>query len=156
MTAARLAAVAAAAVLMLGISGCDDMDIVTETYATLAEARSAGAVERGWLPGGLPAGTRDLRVAHDLDSNRRWGLFNFPQAEGDALRALIASEISFNGLTCTPPRRIEWWPVLLRQQLDEERIKATGLRGYSAKGSDLILAVNWEQGRAYYWSRQEP
>jgi len=146
----RLSAVLLAATLF---AGCRNLDVITESYATLAEATAAGAVDRGWLPRGLPAGTRELRIAHDLDSNRRWGLFNFPEAEGEALRALIGSEISFDGLTCSPPRRIEWWPVLLRERLDAERIKSTGLRGYAAKDG-LILAVNWAQGRAYYWTRE--
>ena len=41
-----------------------------------------------------------------------------------------------------------------RNSSNGERIKATGLRGYAAKESDLIFAVNWAQGRAYYWSRE--
>ena len=142
------------AAAILSVAACRNIDVVTEAYATLAEAQAAGAVDRGWLPRGLPAGTNELRIAHDLDSNRRWGLFNFPQAEGAALRALVATELSFDGLTCSPPGRIEWWPVLLRERLDGERIKATGLQGYAAKEGDLILAVNWAQGRAYYWSRE--
>ena len=143
--------VAAAAI---GLSGaCKDIDVRTEAYATLAEAQAAGAVDRGWLPRGLPPGTRDLRVAYDVDANRRWGLFDFPPAEGDALRALTGSEISLDGLECNPPGRIEWWPILLRQRLDGERIKATSLRGYSTKDGELILAVNWAQGRGYYWSK---
>jgi len=150
----RVAMAAAATLAMLSLAACKNIDVVTEAYATLAEAQAAGAVERGWLPRGLPPGTRELRVAHDLDSNRRWGLFNFPPAEGDALRGLIGPEISFDGLTCTPPRRIEWWPLLLREELNGEQVKATGLRGYAAKDSDLILAINWAQGRAYYWTRQ--
>ena len=140
--------------IVMAISGCRDVDVVTETYATLAEAQTAGAVDRGWLPRGLPPGTRELRVAHDLDSPRRWGLFDFPPDEGDRLRALLGEEIAFDGLTANPPRRIEWWPVLLREQLDGERIKATGVRGYAAKEGGLVFAVNWPQGRAYYWSRE--
>lgn len=135
-------------------AGCGDMDVVTQSYATLDEAVASGAVARGWVPNGLPPGTRELREAHDNDSNRRWGLFNFPPAEGDVLQRLLGPELSFDGLTCTPPRRIEWWPVLLRQQLDGKQIEATGLRGYAAKENDLIFAVNWAQGRAYYWSRE--
>jgi len=141
-------------VLALSAGGCKNIDVLTETYATLAEAQAAGAVERGWLPRGLPPGTYELRLAHDVDSNRRWGLFNFPPDQADALRALAAQEISLDGLACNPPGRIEWWPILLRRQLDGERIKATGLRGYAAKEGDLILAVNWAQGRAYYWTRE--
>jgi hypothetical protein len=141
-------------VLALSFGGCKNIDVLTETYATLAEAQAAGAVDRGWLPRGLPPGTYELRLAHDVDSNRRWGLFNFPPDQADALRALAVSEISLDGLACNPPGRIEWWPILLRRQLDGERIKATGLRGYAAKERDLVLAVNWAQGRAYYWSRE--
>ena len=147
----RLCAAGLATILF---AGCRNIDVVTEAYATLAEAQSAGAIDRGWMPRGLPPGTGEIRVAHDLDSNRRWGLFNFPTSEGDALRALIAGEISFDGLTCNPPRRIEWWPILLREQLEGEEIKAAGLRAYAAKEADLIFAVNWGQGRAYYWTRE--
>ena len=139
--------------ILIAISGCRDVDVVTETYATLSEAQTAGAVDRGWLPRGLPPGTRELRVAHDLDSHRRWGLFDFPPDEGDRLRALLGAEISFDGLTANPPRRIEWWPILLREQLNAERLRATGLRAYGAKEGDLIYAVNWAQGRGYYWSK---
>src|SRR6185503_2641526 len=111
-------AVAAAAIAILSLAACGNLDVVTDAYATLAEAQAAGAVERGWLPKGLPPGTRELRVAHDLDSTRRWGLFDFPPEEGQALRGLVGAELSFDGLTCTPPARIEWWPTLLRNQLD--------------------------------------
>ena len=138
----------------IAVSGCRDVDVVTETYATLSEAQTAGAADRGWLPRGLPPGTYELRLAHDLDSQRRWGLFNFPPDQGDALRPLLGAEISFDGLSCNPPRRIEWWPVLLRAELDGERLKATGLRVYAASDGDLIHAVNWAQGRGYYWSRE--
>ena len=154
MTGRRGALALAIATIALGLSAaCRDIDVRTEAYGTLAEAQAAGAVDRGWLPRGLPPGTRDLRVAYDVDSNRRWGLFEFPPAEGDALRALTAAEISLDGLECNPPGRIEWWPILLRQRLDGERIRATGVKAYSVGEGDVILAVNWGQGRGYYWTK---
>jgi len=137
---------------MLAVSGCRDVDVVTESYATLAEATAARAIERGWIPRGLPPGALEIREAHDLDSNRRWGVFSFPQNEADALRGTLGGELSLAGHTCNPPRRIEWWPVLLRERLDAERITATGLRAYQAREGGLIFAVNWNQGRAYYWT----
>ena len=152
--AGRALFVIALSTAVLAGSGCRDLEVVTEAYGTLGEAIGAGAVERGWLPRALPAGTREIRIAHDLDSNRRWGLFNFPQEEGEALRALVGAEIPFAGQTCRPPARIEWWPRLLRNQLDQERISATGLRAYPARDGDLVFAVNWNQGRAYYWTRE--
>ena len=133
---------------------CRDIDVVTQTYATLAEATADGAVERGYLPRGLPPGTHEIREAHDQKSARRWGLFNFPQKEAEALRALIGPEISLRGMRIEPPRRIEWWPVLLRGDVSDEQVNATGTRTYAAREGDLIFAINWNQGRAYYWTKQ--
>ena len=84
-----LAVALAALAMALSAGGCKNIDVRTEAYATLAEAEGAGAVDRGWLPRGLPPGTRELRLAHDLDSNRRWGLFDFPPEQGDTLRTLV-------------------------------------------------------------------
>ncbi|HSC26285.1 MAG TPA: hypothetical protein VLD67_03370 [Vicinamibacterales bacterium] len=137
----------------LSCAACRDLEVVTAVYATLNEARAAGAIERGWIPEGLPQGTHDIREAHDLDSNRRWGLFSFPHDQDGALRALLEpGELSFDALACDIPARIEWWPVLLRGRLDDERIRATGLEAYRAASGDLVFAVNWKQGRAYYWT----
>ena len=149
----RCLALACVAALALWTIACGDTDVVTGSYATMAEAAAEGAVERGWVPRGLPAGTREIREAHDLDSSRRWGLFNFPPAEADALKALVGAEISLDGTRVDPPRRIEWWPVLLRGPLKHEQVQATGAKAYAANTGDLVFLINWNQGRAYYWSR---
>lgn len=139
--------------MLMGAVSCGDLEVVTEAYATLEEAKKAGAIERGWVPDGLPPGTTDLREAHDLDSNRQWGLFMFPQAEREVLRQLLQpDEVSLTGRTVDIPGRVEWWPVLLRGSLDDEKIKSTGLRGYRSVRGDRLFLVNWHQGRAYYWS----
>jgi hypothetical protein len=143
-----------AIVIALGAASCRDLDVVTESYATRQEAVAAGALDRGWIPGMLPPGAREIREAHDLDSNRRWGLFDFPVGDADTLRAHLGPEMSLVNQTCTPPRRIEWWPQLLRERLDHDQIAATGLRAYPAREGDLIVLVNWNQGRAYYCSRE--
>jgi hypothetical protein len=132
-------------------TACSDLEVVTASYTNLADAQPA--IAAGWIPGGLPPGSRDLREAHDQDSNRRWGLFSFPVEESDALRALVMpEEIPIAGLSCDVPARIEWWPVLVRGRLDESRIRDTGLRAYRARAGDLVYLVNWNQGRAYYWT----
>jgi hypothetical protein len=133
------------------IVGCGYSDTVTNAYATKGEAERAGAVERGWVPRGLPASTRELREAHSIDTGQVWGLFSFAPEDGDALRALIDAEISASGLRPEIPARIEWWPVLLRSTLDAERIKSAGLQAYRGKDAALVVIVNWKQGRAYYW-----
>jgi hypothetical protein len=140
-------------VALLLAGGCRNIDVVTESYATLAEARATGAVGAGRIPEGLPPGTHDLREARDLDTARRWTLFSFPPAEREALMALLEpQEMSLEGENCDVPGRIEWWPVLLRNRLNAAQISATGLRTYKGRNSDLVYAVNWSQGRAYAWT----
>jgi hypothetical protein len=145
----RLRAVALAAIA----AGCAGINSQTNAFATLAEARQAGAVADGWIPDGLPPGSHDLREAHLPGTTRRWGIVNFPEAESDVLRALLApGEISVEGQRCDAPARVEWWPIVLRGDLDAARIAATGVRTYRSKDGQLIFAVNWTQGRAYYWA----
>ena len=106
------------------------------------------------MPPGLPSGSHDIREGHVPGTSQRWGLFEYPQAEEGSLRGLLQpAEISVDGQRCEVPARIEWWPVMLRGQLDGSRLAATGIRMYRAKEGNLLFAVNWGQGRAYYWSQ---
>ena len=135
------------------LTGCSGPSVQTATYATLAEARAAGAVEDGRVPAILPAGAYELRAAYAIDGPQRWGLFNFREADAERLRRiLLPDEISLAGTEMEIPARIEWWPVILRGKLDAERIQTTGLRGYPSQDG-LVFAVNWRQGRAYYWKQ---
>jgi hypothetical protein len=150
---ARSAVCAALAAVLMPASACGDRNVVTNSYATHGEAVRAGAVNQGWIPGGLPTGIFDIREAHDLDRpRRRWGLFSFPAEDADALARLLARQVSVDGETCDPPARIEWWPLLLRGVLDDERLATTGLKVYRPENERLTFAVNWNQRRAYYWS----
>lgn len=151
MEKARLAVLLAGAAL----AACMGATVHTATYATMGEAREAGAVERGWVPDALPGNAYELRAAYDVDGDRRWGLFNFRPADEPELRAILQpGEVSVAGIEMDIPGRIEWWPVQLRGRLDGERITATGLRGYRSADGTLLVLVNWQQGRAYYWRNQ--
>jgi hypothetical protein len=158
MEAPRLAFVAAAVIASASLLACADSSVHTATYASMDEARQAGAVEQGWVPGNLPANAYELRAAYDLDNaGRRWGLFNFADADHDSLRAVLApGDVSIAGVEMDIPPRIEWWPVQLRGRLDEERILATGLQAHRSRDGSLTFLLNWKQGRGYYWrTRQE-
>ena len=134
-------------------AACSGINSQTNSFATLAEARQAGAVGQDRIPEGLPPGSHDLREAHVPGTRQRWGIINFPEAEAGVLRALLApEETSLDGQRCDAPGRIEWWPIVLRGDLNGERIAATGIRSYRSKEGQLIFAVNWSQGRAYYWA----
>ena len=132
---------------------CSGPAVNTATYATMGEARTAGAIERGWVPATLPADAYELRAAYDVEGPRRWGLFNFRPADEPFLRqALAPQEVSVAGREMDIPPRVEWWPVQLRGRLDENRILATGLRAYRSKDGVFTFLVNWKQGRGYYWA----
>jgi hypothetical protein len=137
-----------AALLAIAVA-CSGVNVQTELYQTLDEARAAGAIERGWIPRGLPESASDLRAAH-LENGNRWGVFIFDSAHGPALKDLLGEEIT-SGIDCNAPGRVEWWPRILRSPIDLDRVKSTGLRLYHGRDGQLTFAVNWSQGRAYYW-----
>jgi hypothetical protein len=140
------------ATLVAAAAGCRDNDVVTSSYVSMAEAREAGAAVRGDIPPGVPEGAHDIRTASDRRSSRRWGLFNFPPQDAAALRAMLqADETSLAGVECDIPGRIEWWPLLLRGTVNAEHAKAAGLQAYRSRQGRLMVVVNWNQGRAYYW-----
>lgn len=135
------------------VAACSGVKARTNTFATLADARAAGAISNGWIPDGLPQQSHDLREAHVPESSQHWGLFEYPPSEEAALRALInPEEMSLAGQRCDIPARIEWWPLVLRGDLNGERVAATGLHAYRSRTGNLIFAINWRQGRAYYWA----
>lgn len=145
--------VAAALIAWLVLAGCGGPTVHTATYATVPEAREAGAVDRGWVPREVPAAAYELRAAYAVQGWERWGLFNFRPADADALReALEPTEVSLTGTTMEIPGRIEWWPVILRGNVDADRVAATGLRAYRSRSGGFVFGVNWNQGRAYYWA----
>jgi hypothetical protein len=134
--------------IVLALGGCSDLRVKMGIYANVDEARKAGAVVNGWVPEGLPPGTSDLREGH-LPDGRHWGAFTFPPGEAAPLRGLIGSEIATGTLRCEPPGRLEFWPRVLLSPVDVERVRSTGFRIY--RGGDRTYAINWGQGRAYYW-----
>ena len=146
-----------AAIALVAAAACSGINAQTHSFATLAEARQAGAIANGWMPDGLPPGSHDIREGHVPGTIERWGIIDFPQSEEASLRALLQPDaLPLNGQRCEIPGRIEWWPLMLRGALDGERLASTGIRAYRAKEGNLIFAVNWSQGRAYFWTPASP
>ena len=129
--------------------GCSDLRVKMEVFNTAEDARRAGAMSSAWMPQAMPPGASDLRSGH-LPDGRHWGVFAFQSSETNAVRALTTEEITTGGIRCDPPGRLEFWPKILRGSVDIDRIRSTGLRVY--RGTDgRTYAINWGQGRAYYW-----
>jgi hypothetical protein len=135
--------------VVLLLSGCADWRVKLGVFNTAEEARAGGAIAGGWVPEGLPASATDLRAGY-MPDGRHWGVFAFRAADEPAVRALLREEVTTGTLTCNPPGRLEFWPRLLRTPIDPARVRSTGFRVY--RGSDArTYAINWGQGRAYYW-----
>jgi hypothetical protein len=132
--------------------GCRQAAVVTDSFATLAEARTSpsGAAT---VPEWLPESARDIRTARLADSTGQWGLFEFSPSDTGRMRAALQTdETSLSGLRCGIPGRIEWWPVILREPIDGDQARAAALQAYRTLDARFIVAVNWKQGRAYYWN----
>jgi hypothetical protein len=79
------------ALVLFGVSfiahkviGAGGPDTKISHHASLADARQAGVIERGWVPELLPAGSNDITEIHDLDRNTGTGTFRFPSADLEA------------------------------------------------------------------------
>src|SRR5262249_2587748 len=119
-------------------------------YTSLEDAKTAGAIQAGWGPSGLPAGAADLRGGH-LPDGRHWGVFTFTPRDADIVRGLLGREITARPPSCNAPGRLECGPRLLQTPIDLDRVKSTGFRLYSDRGGQRTFAINWGEGRAYYW-----
>ena len=135
--------------MLLIVLGCSDLRVKIGVFNTAQEARTAGAIAAGWIPEGLPASASDLRAGY-MPDGRHWGVFAFRPADASTVRAMTRDEITSGPLTCNPPGRLEFWPRVIRTPVDVERVRSTGFRLY--RGADArTYAINWGQGRAYYW-----
>jgi hypothetical protein len=143
----RSLAVQIAVALLLG--GCGDLRVETGVYNTTDEARRGGAIGGGWIPAGVPESASDLREGH-LPDGRHWGVFAFHPSDAKVVGALTSSEITEGTLTCDPPGRLEFWPRILLARIDVAQVRRTGFRLYRG-GDGRTYAINWGQGRAYYW-----
>ena len=135
--------------VVLLVAGCGDLRVKLAVFNSVEDARAGGAMTAGWVPDGIPPSASDLRVGY-MPDGRHWGVFAFPAADAAAVRPLMRDEITSGTLTLEPPGRLEFWPRLLRTPADVEQLRSTGFRLY--RGADgRTYAVNWGQGRAYYW-----
>lgn len=67
-------AVFGALALLYFVGSCD---VVSERYATYADAVADGAVTRGWIPPNMPHDAYDIRETHDIDTSRGVGTLRF-------------------------------------------------------------------------------
>lgn len=90
------------------LAGCS-LDRVEASYSTVAEARSEGAFERGWLPKWLPENATAIREAHDLDTNASMLV---ARVEGWSRTQLPLQCFAIKPIEIVlPPFYVSWWPT---------------------------------------------
>lgn len=113
---------------LLALTGCSD--VVTTQFATLADAKSRGAFERGWLPPLLPDSARAIVERNHLDSTTGTGLFHYDLPE----RAAYIGRLSGAGAVSRPEGDSDILTVTTNGSRWEIRLPCTsGAAGWSIR-----------------------
>jgi len=134
----------AAVLLVLSTMTVACSESMEESYATLAEAQAAGAIERGWLPTWLPASSTAIHEMHDLDSNISALSLKFSGSEGwkppASCRHVSPTDV--------PPQRMSRnWPT----DVPTGGLVTHRHRYYVCEEGTAYLAVNGSSGELYFW-----
>lgn len=124
-------------------------------YATHAQAVQAQAVERGDVPGFVPATATQIHARHNRDTDQRFARFSYPPAEVPAITAgmqRLSTEQELERVPVPSPGWSKWWLITSRtltggqgEYLEVYRIPSGPDRGY------LVLDPRTRHG--YFWSR---
>ncbi len=124
--------------------GCSDTTLEA-SYATLFEAVSEGAVERGWVPAWLPEGATDLKEIHDLDSGESALAFTLPDGSDWPPHNQCHPEESAG---VTPSRfHPAWWPTASELEASYSFSSCFGERTENL----VFVGVHHSGKRALHW-----
>ena len=107
-------------IVSMAISGCIGplSEKPERHYASAADARADGALERGWIPAILPSDAHAIREVHDVDTNLTWGCFSTGDVEEvRALLARLKAQRTQGPIGPRPRewfREFSWWPEAMR------------------------------------------
>jgi len=134
-----------ASVLIITCTACTEQQ--EASYADLAAAERAGAIQRGWVPDWLPQSARGLREVHNLDTNQNMLAFRYDPSDQLAVPK-----------SCSPVRPSEvppipfaasWWP----SDVPPSKFVTHRHAFFSCETGRAFLALSASEGEAYYWRR---
>lgn len=135
---------------VLAIVSCDHDLIREEQFATAADARDAGAIERGIVPIWIPDDAIRIRVMTELDRNWVWVKFEIPAASESSLEArlLPVSQGRYQGEGGWRMSGPSWWP----QCLIELKTETCQPREAIYAGASFLLAVDRTSHTGFAWT----
>jgi hypothetical protein len=77
------AVVGAAAIVIFSLARFDSQ---TSSFATFAQLKASGLIERGWIPDGLPASARQIEESHDVSANSGSATFDYDPVDTASTR----------------------------------------------------------------------
>ena len=153
------------AILSILALGCSEMDVRENYYENMAEAKSAGARETGWIPDIIPPSSTEIHERHDVDSEEAWVRFRFSKDDlqklTSQLEQLTPSEIPKEDFTS--PGYVDWWPRNLdRSSFGKTKGRQTPLEIYRynrvvefathKQSVPCYLVIDWDLNLAYFWN----
>ncbi|MCP4149504.1 MAG: hypothetical protein GY757_17280 [bacterium] len=125
-------------------------------YPTLEDAKTVGAIKRGWIPPVLPVSAADIHEQHSIDTNTVWIKFNANHPDlkklSTQLRVLTSQEI--DSLFPLKHPSGNWW-VPTKKTRDSFSITAYDYKFNIADGSvetkTGYFFLDFENKVAYYY-----
>lgn len=119
-------------------------EVQESAYATLAEAKADGAMQRGWIPEWVPDSAVDIREIHDLDINHSALSLRFtPNAPWNVPKDCEKIIPSSAG---KPTMRLSSWPR------DVPPTPVVTPRHAYFKCVEGFVAINTTQGELFLWT----
>ena len=124
------------------ISSCGDRQ--EAFYSTAVEARTANAVDRGWIPGWLPKSAHAIHEVHNIDTTQSMLAFSFDAADVPNL-STSCKQVQSEALRPVP-FKVAWWP---------KDVPPSGLvthrRTYYHCDDGEYVAVAADDGQLFHW-----
>lgn len=144
------------------LTGCHDTRS-EYSYPTLTSAEKDGAIDRGWLPDFLPRSSYTIRVVGDLSPARVWCAFEFRPSDLDRLLRIAKKvDVLDPSVSHVPDPDEQWWPIVLKGNLDVGKIEKAGFRLYTIETPETsvtttiwLFAIDMSNGHGFFFNRSK-
>jgi hypothetical protein len=146
--------------LTIALAGCESKQ-PEAAYDSIAAAKNAGGMDRGWLPEYLPTSSYDIHEVHRVSSPTGWCSFRFNMAGAESFRdTLQASRKQAPTVFHIESPGTTWWPPMLEGEIDFKKVHDAAYDLYQVETPErsamnrtfvYLFAVDWVKGQAFFY-----